>query len=205
MPVSLQGRGHPPALLFLGTLLCVLGSSQAWAKPAALPPHRLAPSSPETGRVSFRMDNLSANLKGRTLNGLGNVVVRQDAWLLCCDALEATADAAGAWQHMRCVGHVRAYHAGRRVWAETAHFEPERQTLTLTGRPRITQGVSHIEGQRIVLHTGSHEAQIVGPKGTVAQADAQEPSPAAAASGPEFFLTEPLPDQCPWPWQAAPL
>lgn len=206
MPLSLQGRGYPPALLFLLSLIGTLGPSRAWAKPAAPLPKTLLDLGSETqSRVSFRMDSLSANLKGRTLTGRGNVVVRQDTWLLCCDGFEAQADARGAWQNMLCLGQVRAYHSGRKIWADRAQFEPQRRTLTLTGRPRITQGSSHIEGARIVLHTDSHEAEVQKPQGAMSASSATSAKETPGEPEQADFLNHPLPDRCPWPWRPAPL
>ena len=190
MRLILQGRGNPPALLFvLLVLLAPIASSPAAGAPAAI--------APVAGSVAFRMDTLKADLKGHAVAGLGHVVVRQDLWLLCCDQFEATTDPSGAWQSMRCLGRVRGYYDGRKLWADRADFVPGAHALTLTGRPRITQGQSHLEGVKMTVRTDTEHVHVVGPKGTMVTDRAEIQPPQSAAPN---FLTGPLPTRCPWPW-----
>jgi lipopolysaccharide transport protein LptA len=141
------------------------------------------------------MDTLEADLKGHAIHGLGHVVVRQDLWLLCCDQFEATTDETGAWQSMRCKGQVRGYYNGRKLWADRADFSPGAHALTLTGRPRITQGHSHLEGAKMIVRTDTEHVHVVGPKGAMVTEPTDSPP-----NPPPNFLTGPLPSTCPWPW-----
>jgi len=200
MRLVLQGRGHPPALLFVPVVLLLLAGSYGPAGASAAPTPSLgdALASPAAaGKVAFRMDTLVADLKGHAVRGLGHVVVRQDLWLLCCDQFEAQADAAGAWQSMRCTGRVRGYYDGRNLWADRADFSPAAHALTLTGRPRITQGPSHLEGTKMTVRTDTEHVHVVGPRGAMVTEPAGAPGPTSPAPN---FLTGPLPATCPWPW-----
>lgn len=157
--------------------------------------------------MAFRMDAMTATLKGHAVRGTGAVIVRQMPWLLCCDTFSAQADAQGLWQQVTCRGRVRGFAAGRQLWAKQAVFSPQAHTLTLTGEPRLTQGEGHLTGTKMVIFTDRQEVQVVRPRGAMSpasvQSDAAAPAPATAETPWPEFLTGPLPDSCPWPWPGA--
>ena len=204
MRKHLQGRGHPPALLFLGVWMACEALLHGGAL-AKSPPMKL-PATPQNNKapVSFRMDALTANLKGQSVVGCGNVVVRQDIWLLCCDRFEAQSSADGQLRTLRCIGRVRGAIDGRNLWADEALFTPNDHLIVLTGHPRVTQGMGHLEGSKMTVRTDTQAIAILGPKGLIApegrQAAGASPIDPARPQDTATFLQGPLADRCPWPW-----
>ena len=152
------------------------------------------------------MDSLTTLGRAHRLRGGGNVVLRQGlqpaAWLLCCDAVESQADAAWAWQHIVCHGHVRALRGDDLIFAERADFNAAQQTLILTGSPRLRRGESLLEGDRIDVDVRRQTLHIARPRGalvTETTVDVEPPVP--SAPGVPWAQIGPLPDRCPLAWE----
>ena len=206
------GRAGVAVVLALAALLC--GTPVA-AGPRAGATNAKAPPLAEGGQVravNFRCDGLQLLDRGRRVRCTGNVVLREQDLLVCCDALDAEADVTGSWRAVHCVGGVRVAQQDARVWAERADYAPQQGLLTLRGAPQLQRGRSVLHGEQVRLWRGVGAgdgagdgevlAEIDRPRGLVQAADAPPAANARPAPNPESapaWSTGPLPPVCPLP------
>lgn len=152
--------------------------------------------------VNFRCDGMQLLDRGRRVRCTGNVVLREKDLLVCCDVLDAEADATWSWRAVHCVGGVRVAQQDARAWAERADYAPQKGLLTLRGAPQLQRGLSVLHGEQVRLWravgAGDVLAEVDRPRGLVQAADATPASSARPA--PELdpaWSTGPLPSVCP--------
>jgi lipopolysaccharide transport protein LptA len=171
--------------------LALLGpSKQAYA---SLP--NKSPLAPAFVPMTFRMDGLHADNVHHTVRGEGHVLLRRDALVLCCDTMTAQADLTWAWTQITCTGRVRASRPGERAWADKATYDPNAQTLTLSGSPRIRREGNVMHGKTIIMHIQDQRIEVLRPRGVL-----MSNGPSDLNWGADLPLDAPLPDRCLVPW-----
>ena len=140
--------------------------------------------------IDFRCDGMQLDRANGRHTCQGNVIIRQDDVLLCCQELEGIADAEGRWLTATCRGDVRLRRADDLAWADEAVYRPERRQLVLQGTPLLRRGASVMLGERILVNLDSTQVHITAPRGHV-----QPESISLAGTAPAVRV--PLPTACP--------
>ena len=107
---------------------------------------------------------LWVDLKKQTGIAKGDVVVRRDDVTVCCDRAEATF-MKNEVQRVECTGNVVIVRPdGTRAHADKAVFEASTDTVTLTGKARVTSTAADLEGESIVYDIATDKLEVQGSK-----------------------------------------
>lgn len=198
-----QAAGSTRATAVAAALLCALSPTWVQAVPAAsaaapAPAVQMRQTLKAPGPVDFRCESLQVARAPAPSVCQGAVVLRKENMLLCCDTLQAQADASGAWQRFVCRGNVRAQHNDAFVWADSAAFDVRDDTLLLTGKPLVSRQQSLLAGTSIRIFLGSERLDVQQPRGTMAQYMAATATTSALGMPKQVFIG-PLPQTCPLP------
>lgn len=105
------------------------------------------------------------DLKGRSARFEGAVVVTRGPVTLRCDTLDVRYAGADVIDTVVATGGVTVDRGGRHASAERAELVGRTGKITLTGRPKLSEGVNALEGERIVLWLDEERADCEGGAG----------------------------------------
>jgi lipopolysaccharide export system protein LptA len=104
----------------------------------------------------------SWDLKGRSAHFESNVVVTRGDVTMRCNALDVRYAGADTIDTVVATGAVRVEKGGRTAEAARAELVGKTGRITLTGDPRLAEGVNVLEGERIVLWLDDERADCEG-------------------------------------------
>jgi lipopolysaccharide export system protein LptA len=105
------------------------------------------------------------DLKGRSARFEGGVVVTRGPVTLRCATLDVRYAGADVIDTVVATGGVTVDRGGRHASAERAELVGRTGKITLTGRPKLSEGVNALEGERIVLWLDEERADCEGGEG----------------------------------------
>ena len=144
--------------------------------------------------VDFVCDSMEVQDKPRSLQCSGNVVLRQDNLILCCDRFTGFMDQNSRWTQFHCQDKVRASRNGELMWSREARFIIKESRLTLTGKPILQRGNDILQGQKIVVRTDQDRVNIVKPEGRI-----RPRNEVVTRQNPQWATSGKLPHRCPLP------
>jgi lipopolysaccharide export system protein LptA len=147
------------------------------------------------GPLRFRSDQMQVLTKPNRAILLGNVVMRRTDLLLCCKRFESVADEKWQWQKLTCHDDVRAQRNDEMIWSDRADFMPESSEVIFSGHPRVRQGESVLEGERILVNIDDDRARVIKPRGRLVSEPRPKPTPPPTRPSGEL----PVPEKCPLP------
>ncbi len=118
-----------------------------------------APTGPELEIVAARS---SWDLKGRTAHFEGNVIATRGDVTMRCSTLDVVYAGADAIETVVASGGVRVERGARLAEASRAELVGKTGRITLTGEPRLAEGVNVLVGERIVLWLDDERADCEG-------------------------------------------
>ncbi len=119
--------------------------------------------------IPFRCDRMSMDGKNYTVSCRGNVLIKYDSLLLCCDTFTARANKDWEWQSLDCQGRVRAYMDERWLWGDSGHYSVGEEKLEISGNPLLRQGRSWFTGSKVNVYSKTQTVQLEQPRGTLAR------------------------------------
>lgn len=141
------------------------------------------------GPVPFRGDRLELDGKSFRIALRGNVIIRSDNLLLCCERFDGQADSQWQWQTLHCVGDVRGFIDGRWLWGDEGTYLTGPGLLEVRGRPLLKQGESWFTGAALTVEVPTQRVSLTRPRGVLDRTPVGVP-PALSAE---------LPARCPLP------
>ncbi len=128
---------------------------------------------------------LSIDLKKKTGTAKGDVLIRREDVLVCCD--EATAKYSGkVVEVVTCRGRVVIVrNDGTKATADVAVFRARQDRITLTGQARIWAEETDLSGQEIVYDIARDQIEVQGKKSSFRFDPKSQPKLPARACPPK--------------------
>lgn len=104
----------------------------------------------------------SWDLKARSARFEGEVVVTRGAVTMRCTALDVHYASADVLDTVVATGTVRVDHGERHAEAERAELVGASGKITLSGHPKLSEGVNVLSGERIILWLDDEKADCEG-------------------------------------------
>ena len=133
--------------------------------------------------IRIAADRLEADNTLRSVRFIGNVVAVQDQAVLHADLIVLRYTGAsenedsdkskgileampgrqgGAIDSLVATGRVTLIHKNRKAVCSQALYKEASRTITLTGEPKLWQGMDYLSGSKIVLNLESEKVQVTG-------------------------------------------
>ncbi len=145
--------------------------------------------------IPFRCDRMAMDGKNYSVSCQGNVLIKYDTLLLCCDTFSARANKDWEWQTLDCKGRVRAYMDDRWLWGDEGRYLVGDEKLEISGDPLLKQGRSWFTGSKVEVYSKTQTVQLIKPRGTLARDVDTGKRPKVNAKK--------LPATCPIPFRSA--
>jgi lipopolysaccharide transport protein LptA len=171
-------------------LLATLLALFAGADPAAKPPSKPAQNDrvqPDSRPVEIESSNgFSMDMKNHTGFAKGDVVIRRDDVLVCCDEADAKfASSGSAIERVICRGRVVILKPdGTRATAHLAIFVASEDMVTLTGDAHVRREDTDLTGEQIIYDIGHDHLEVGGSRSRFQRFKPGTPAPNEAASRP---------------------
>ncbi|RMG18329.1 MAG: lipopolysaccharide transport periplasmic protein LptA [Deltaproteobacteria bacterium] len=125
----------------------------------------LLPAAAPAGGGTLRPIDIDADtlvLQGKQSRAVfsGSVTVRRDDWTLTCDRLVVIYDESGHVTNLVATGSVKVVQGTRTLTAEEAHFDNQRELLTLKGKPTVVEGSNVLRGEVITYDLRRDEVRV---------------------------------------------
>lgn len=123
---------------------------------------RVASKPAEGPTLNIVAERSSWDLKGHSAHFEGNVVVTRGPVTLRCASLDVRYAAADVIDTVVATGNVTVDRGERHAVADHAELVGRTGRITLTGTPRLSEGVNALTGERIVLWLDEERADCEG-------------------------------------------
>lgn len=107
---------------------------------------------------------LKIDLKGQTGKAKGDVLIKRDDILVCCDEADAQFDG-DQIQRVECRGRVVIVRPdGTRARADVAVFDARADQVTLSGAAKLRSNETDLEGESIIYDVARDQLEVTGQK-----------------------------------------
>lgn len=113
--------------------------------------------------VDITSQEMTANFQGHTITFTGDVEVRQADLRLNADTIVAIfGDNAQDIKEITAEGNVRVQKGEKTAIGRKAIYKKQDGIIIIEGDPKLEQGTSFVQGQRIVIHLDQDQMEVQG-------------------------------------------
>jgi lipopolysaccharide transport protein LptA len=184
LDASVSACSDPAAVrVLVTTLVALFAGADPAAKPTGAGHDRVQPDSRPVEIESS--SGFSMDMKNHTGFAKGDVVIKREDVLVCCDEADAKFASDSSIERVTCRGRVVIVKPdGTRATAHLAVFVASEDKVTLTGDAHVHREDTDLTGEQIIYDIGHDHLEVGGSRSRFQRVKPGTPAPKEASSRP---------------------